>query len=135
MLHALIDVNGAHNIELYSFFKRTASGPATQVPFERGGNYEATLAVRHGADCAMTGVRVLQGARQPRVVYALRKGDWSDEKPFTYTIYELVSNGGEMPATPSLYFAEKKKVVSKLAFCDAEEALDKEAQLYQGALN
>lgn len=131
LLHTLISVNGAHDIELYSFFKRTAAGPAEQIPFARGGSHDAALPVRHGADCALTGVRVLQSGKQLRVVYAARKGDWFDEQPFTYTVYELTSNGGEMPDTPSLYFAEKKKVASKVALCDAGEALDKELLLYR----
>lgn len=131
LLHTMIGMNSAHDVELIGFFKRSASGPAEQIPFEQNGDYNPNLPVRHGADCAMTGVRVLQAGKGLRVVYASRKGDWFDKKPFSFSIFELATNDGG-PGTPSLYFVEKNKVVSKAAYCDAGMALDKEAALYRG---
>lgn len=134
LLHTLIGMNSAHDVELIGFVKRSASGPAEQIPFEQNGDYNPNLAVRHGADCAMTGVRVLRAGKDLRVVYAVRKGDWFDKKPFTFTVFELAENEGG-PGTPSLYFAEKARVVSKTAYCDAGMSLDKEAALYRGGAN
>jgi len=135
LLHTMIGMNSAHDVELISFFKRAASGPAEQIAFEQNGDYNPTLPVRHGADCAMTGVRVLQDGKRLRVVYASRKGDWFDKKPFNFSVFELTAEEGGMPGTPSLYFAEKSRVVSKTAYCDAGMALDKEAALYRGGAN
>ena len=135
LLHTLITMNSAHDVELYSFVRRAANGPAEQIPFEQGSDYNPTLPVRHGADCAVTGVRVLNNAKGLRVIYASRRGEWFDKKPFTFSVFELTSNEGGMPGTPPLYFSEKTTVTSKAVYCDAAMALDKEAALYRGGAN
>lgn len=134
MLHTLIGMNSAHDVELIGFIRRNATGPAEQIPFEQNGDYNPHLPLRHGADCAVTGVRVLQSGKRLRVVYASRKGDWFDKKPFSFSVFELAENEGGM-GTPSLYFVEKRKLVSKVAYCDAGMALDQEAALYRGVSN
>lgn len=131
LLHTMIGMNSAHDVELIGFFKRDNSGPAEQIPFEQNGQYNPNLPVRHGADCAMTGVRVLRTSKNLRVIHAVRKGDWFDKKPFTFSVFQLATNDGGMGGTPSLYFTEKTKLTSKAAYCDAEMALDKEAALYR----
>lgn len=131
LLYTQIGMNSAHDVELIGFLRRAADGPAEQIPFEQNGDYNPTLAVRHGADCTVTGVRVLRTSRHLRVIHAVRKGDWSDKKPFTFSVFQLTTNDGGMGGTPSLYFVEKTKLTTKAAYCDADVALDKEATLYR----
>lgn len=130
MVNGLIPMHNAHDIATLGFFKRSASGPATLVPFEFDSDYEPLLKLRTGADCMVSSARALREGERLRVVYAQRKGEWSDKKPVSFQIFELTVNDEGAPGTPPIYFVLKKTVVSKTAYCDVDAALDKEAALY-----
>jgi hypothetical protein len=129
MLHTLLDLNNAHPMETISFFKRSASGPAEQIPFEMDGDYQPILPLRSGADCAISGMRAFRQADKLEIVYALRKGGWAEKKLVTFVVFELATNEEGAPGTPSLYFRQRSKLTSKQAYCDVNRALEKEAPL------
>lgn len=133
IVRSIIPMNNAHDVELLGFMKRTRTGPATQIPFEIGSDYEPYLNMRTGADCMVSSARVLRDGNRLRVLYAWRKGEWLDKKPVTLELFELTVNGEEAPGTPALYFRSRKKGDTKNIYCDVNEALDKEtASFSQG---
>jgi hypothetical protein len=126
MLHTMIDLNNAHPVETISFFRRSASGPAEQVPFELDGDYQPYLPLRSGADCAISGLRTFRKGDSLQIVYALRKGGWAEKKVVSFVVFELAMNEEGAPGTPPMYFRQRSKVVSKQAYCDVNRALEKE---------
>lgn len=130
MVHTIIPMNNAHDVELLGFIKRTSDGPAIQVPFESARGYEPLLSTRGGADCMLSRARVLRDGLRLRVVYAQREGGWRERKPVTFDVFELAVNDAEAPGTPPLYFVLKGKVETRKAYCDVDEALDQETALY-----
>lgn len=130
MVHTIIPMNNAHDIELIGFIKRGGRGPATQVPFELGSDYEPNLRLRGGADCMVSSVRILRDGNRLRVLYARRSGEWAEKKPVTLQLFELRVNDEDAPGTPSLYFVSKKKADTKQRYCDVNEALDNEASAF-----
>jgi hypothetical protein len=129
MLHTLLDLNNAHPMETISFFKRSASGPAEQIPFEMDGAYQPILSLRSGADCAISGMRAFRQADKLEIVYALRKGGWAEKALVTFLVFELTTNEEGAPGTPPLYFKQRSKLMSKQAYCDVNRALEKEVPL------
>jgi hypothetical protein len=135
MLHTVIDLNNAHPEETISFFKRSSSGPAEHIPFEMDGDYTPFLPLRSGADCAISGMRAFRRGDKLQVVYALRKGGWVEKKVVTFVVFELARNEEGAPGTPSLYFRQQAKRVSKQSYCDVNQAIEKEAPLSQAGAN
>lgn len=131
MLDSVVDMNNAHTVEYISFFAPNAKGAAAQLTFEIDDDYKTGLTLNRGADCAMSGVRVLMRGDKLRVAYARRKGEWVDKKKFDVTIYELIKTEGGLPGYPDVYFKEVAKKVTDKVYCDANMALDKESKLYQ----
>jgi hypothetical protein len=129
MLHTMIDLNNAHPVETISFFRRSASGPAEQLPFEMDGDYQPYLAMRSGADCAISGMRAFRQGGSLQIVYALRKGGWAEKKLVTFIVFVLAKNEEGAPGTPPLYFRQRNKLVSKQAYCDVNRALESELPL------
>ena len=127
MLHSIVPMNNAHDVELLGFVKRGGTGPATHIPFEIGSDYEPYLNMRTGADCMVSSARVLRDGNRLRVLYARRKGEWLDKKPVTLEVFELTANDEDAPGTPALYFRSRKKADTKAVYCDVNDALDKEA--------
>lgn len=130
LLHTVIDLNNAHAMETISFFQPSATGAAVQIPFDMNGNYQPMLPLRSGADCAISGVRTIRSGESLKVVYAQRKGGWSERQSVTFLVFALERNDGGAPGTPSLYFKQQRKLASKAAYCDVNQALDKEMALY-----
>lgn len=132
MLRTVFDINNAHNVEHINFFIPNPRGAATQLAFETGGmKYVPALALRGGADCMLSSIKVLMRGEAVQVVYAERKGEWFDEKKFDFTIYELIKGESGVPGFPDVYFKSVKKVSTAKNYCDANIALDKESKLYQ----
>lgn len=131
LVNTVVDMNNAHSIEIISFFVPNSKGIATQLTFEMNNDYVPYLALRSGADCAISGARILRFDNHLRVVFATRKGDWSEKKQTEFTIFELNKNDGSMPGTPNTYFKQLKKINTKSSYCDVNAALDKESKLYQ----
>jgi hypothetical protein len=127
MLHTLIDLNNAHPVETISFFRPSINGPAEHIPFEMDGDYQSFLPLRSGADCAISGMRAFRDGENLHIVYALRKGGWVEKKAVTFVVFELAKNEEGAPGTPPLYFRQQNKLVSKRAYCDVNQALEKEA--------
>jgi hypothetical protein len=130
LLHTAIDLNNAHTMETVSFFQPNARGAAAQIPFDMNGDYQPVLPLRSGADCAISGVRTIRSGERLKVVYALRKGGWAEQQPVTFLVFALERSDGGAPGTPSLYFKQQRKLASKAAYCDVNQALDKETALY-----
>jgi hypothetical protein len=131
-LHTVLDVNNAHNTDTISFFLANPKGAASQLAFESGAlKYTPNLTLRGGADCMVSGIKVLMQGEVLRVVFAERKGEWFDEKKFDFTIYELVKGEQGVPGYPDIYFKNSKKVTTAGKYCDANMALDKEAKIYR----
>lgn len=131
-LHTVLDVNNAHNTDTISFFLPNTKGAATQLAFESGKfKYVPNLTLRGGADCMISGIKVLMRGETLQVVFAERKGEWFDEKKFDFTVYELTKGEKGSPGYPDIYFKTSKKVTTAGNYCDANMALDKEAKLYQ----
>lgn len=129
MLHTMIDLNNAHPVETISFFRPNASGPAEHIPFEMDGDYQPFLPLRSGADCAISGMRAFRNGDHLQIVYALRTGAWVEKKAVTFLVFELAKNEEGAPGTPPLYFRQQNKLVSRQAYCDVNQALDKEVPL------
>lgn len=125
-LHTIIDLNNAHAVETISFLKRNARGPADAIPFEMNGDYQAFLTLRSGADCAVSGMRAYRDGNSLRVVYASRKGQWSEKDIVQFIVFELTENDEGAPGTPSRYFKEGKSYGSKKAYCDVNRAIENE---------
>ncbi|MBI3230445.1 MAG: hypothetical protein HYZ45_09780 [Burkholderiales bacterium] len=88
------------------------------------------LVLQTGADCRLSGIRIVQRGDNLQVVYAERPGMWAESKIYTFTIYELIKTvNGDVPY-PDLYFKQVKKLNTKASYCDANNALDKESQLF-----
>jgi len=132
-LHTIIDLNNAHAVEAVSFLKRNTGGPAETIPFEIDDDYEASLKLRSGADCAISGMRAYQDGRDLRVVYATRKGEWSEKNIVQFHEFYLTKNNDGAPGTPSNYFKERKTYNSKKTYCDVNRAIDNEATPGKGA--
>jgi len=131
MLYTNIDKNNAHPIDTVTFFRANPKGPAQHIPFEINHRIEPILQLRSGADCAMTGFRVLKSKDQLRVIYAQRDGNWADKRRVTFTVMELKKNTDEDLDTPPLYFHEIDKATSQALYCDVNEALDSESGRYR----
>lgn len=129
MLHTTIDLNNAHPIDTISFFSRNAAGPAEHIPFEVDGDYQPFLRLRSGADCSLSGIEVFRDDHELRIVYAHRKGNWTEKKPVTFVIFKLVINQEDEPGIPHLYFRQQRSMVSKRLYCDAYQALQDELPL------
>lgn len=129
VLHTVLELNNAHPTETISVFKRSTSGPAEQIPFEMYGDYQPILLLRAGADCAISGMRTSRQADKLEVVYAFRQGAWSEKKLVTFVVFELATNAEGAPGTPSLYFRQRSKRMSKQAYCDVNRALENEVPL------
>ena len=134
MVHTVIPMNNAHDVEMLGFLKRNANGPATHIPFDFDGDYEPLLSMRTGADCMISSARAWLDGDRLRVVYAQRKGEWTAKKPVTFQVFELAVNDEGAPGTPPFYFVLRKKVDTKKAYCDVKDALDKENGLYAGGV-
>lgn len=131
MLHTVIEMNNAHPLETISFFKASANGAAQQIPFEMNGDYDPILPIRTGADCAISAVKTIKTGNQLRVVFAMRKGEWTESKKVSFLIFDLEKNDEGAPGTPPRYFKQKSKVTTTAAYCDVNAALAKEEKLYR----
>ncbi|MFS2025020.1 carbapenem self-resistance protein CarG family protein [Massilia sp. GER05] len=131
-LHTIIDLNNAHALETVSFLIRNPRGAAEAIPFEINDDYQASLTLRSGADCAITGMRAFQDGKKIRVVYASRKGQWSEKNSVKFQEFDLTKNDERAPGTPLHYFKERKVYSSKKAYCDVNRAIDSEASPING---
>jgi hypothetical protein len=131
LLNTVVDTNSAHALGVISFFFPRSEGPGEQLAFEISGEYKPNLTLQSGADCAISGVRVLRDEHKLRVVYAARKGGWFDKKAVDLTIFELTENNDGMPGTPGWYFKQIKVVHTRSSYCDVYSALEQEPSLYQ----
>lgn len=131
LVNTVVNTNNAHPIEIISFFVPNSTGIATQLTFEMNNDYVPYLALRSGADCAISGARIMRFHNQLRIVFASRKGDWSEKKQTDFIIFELKKNDDDMPGTPNIYFKQLRKISTKSSYCDVNAALDKESKLYQ----
>jgi hypothetical protein len=129
MVHTIIPMNNAHDVEILGFVKRSENGSATQIPFELD-EYEPFLNIRTGADCKISAARIVRDSGRLRIIYAQRKGEWLDKKPVTLQLFELAVNNQEAPGTPPMYFMLKKQIDTMKPYCDVNDALDKEGALY-----
>ena len=130
VLHSLVDVNNAHTVRYINFFVANPKGAASALGFEMSNNIVPHLALHGGADCRTNGIRILQRPDKLQVVFAERKGEWFDNKPFDFILYELTKNEEGAPGWPNLYFKQIKKMSTKAKYCDANRALEKEPQLF-----
>ena len=130
LFNSVIDANNAHQIETIGFFLASAKGPAAQVAFDFDAGYTSLLLLKSGADCAISAARILRRGAQLRVVYAQRKGEWFDKKSARITLFELDNQSQGTPGLPNLYFRKVKHVDTRALYCDMNDALDKEATLY-----
>ncbi|MCS0630462.1 hypothetical protein NX786_14070 [Telluria mixta] len=126
-LRTIIDLNNAHAVETISFLKRNPRGPAEAIPFEINGDYQPSLTMRSGADCAVSGTRVFRDGHILRIVYASRKGEWADKHTVRFVVFELTENVEGAPGTPAQYFKERRAYGSKGAYCDVNRAIETEA--------
>jgi hypothetical protein len=131
-LHTIIDLNNAHAVETVSFLIRNPLGAAEAIPFEINDDYQASLTLRSGADCAISGVRAFQDGKKIRVVYASRKGQWSEKNTVQFQEFDLTNNNERAPGTPLHYFKERKVYSSKKAYCDVNRAIESEASSVNG---
>lgn len=131
MLDTIINKNNAHPIEYLSFFIPNAGKAATQIPFEINGDYEPSLSIQKGADCVVSTVRVLHNGDNLRVIFASRKGEWAERKPFNFLVFDFTKNNEDAPGTPNIYFKQIKNTNTKSSYCDANVALEKEQILYR----
>lgn len=131
-LHTIIDLKNAHTVETISFLKRNPRGAAEAIPFEINDDYQGSLTLRSGADCAISGMRAFQDGKSLRVIYASRKGQWSEKDIVQFQEFDLTNNDEGAPGTPLHYFKERKVYNSKKAYCDVNRAIDSEASPGKG---
>ena len=130
----------AHSFDVLSFYTVKPGQPGDElnlVPIfgaEHGKDIERhDITVSGGADCLLRDFRLLQASgRQPaRLVVAERDVGASYVTPGTvhFTYYELTRNTDEVPGRPSLYFQAGGESRSRQAYCDVNDAFDRELHL------
>jgi hypothetical protein len=130
----------AHSFDVLSFYTGEPGRPADMlnlVPIfgaEQGKEKERyAITVSGGADCLLQDFRLVQAsARQPaRLVIAERDFGASFVAPGTvhFTYYALTRNTDQSPGRPALYFQASARTDSKQAYCDVNEAFDRELHL------
>lgn len=86
-----------------------------------------------GADCTLRDLRIIRG--QPRrsvtVVIAQREfgRSYADSAPIVFHYFDLRVNSQGQIGYPSYYFLESHVVHSKRAYCDVDDAFDRELGL------
>jgi hypothetical protein len=121
-----VDMGNAHPVGYIGLFERVSDGTARQIPFEMSDEYRPFLEIRKGADCVVADVRLLVNDGKLKVLHAARRGEWSDKKKVTFTVYAIVENEAGMPGIPPMFLQREKQIESKVAYCDVNNAIDKE---------
>lgn len=130
----------AHGFDVLSFYavKRGRPSDALQlVPIfgaEQGQDKERyELTIGGGADCLLNDFRLVPGSgrQAARLVVAEREFGASYAAPgiVHFTYYELTRNRDELPGRPPLYFQARMRTDSRQAYCDVNEAFDRELHL------
>jgi hypothetical protein len=132
-----------HHIALFEVRARTYPGDAGSpvqwqvVPFFGGPSDFASgnevFGTSEGADCTLRDLRIIRG--QPRrpvtVLIAQREfgRSYADSAPITFHYFDLRVNSEGQIGYPSYYFVESHVVQSKRAYCDVDDAFDRELGL------
>jgi hypothetical protein len=139
-LRARRDNYNAHSFDVLSFYtvKTGQSGEELKlVPLfgsEQGKEKERfEITVGGGADCLLQDFRLVQatGRQAVRLIVAERDFGASYIAPgiVHFTYYELRQNADQVPGRPSLYFQAGARLDSRQAYCDVNEAFDRELHL------
>ncbi len=139
-LRALRENYNAHSFEVVAFyFRDTSEGTPTLnlVPIfgtEKGKRKELyEITVGGGADCKLSDFRLLkpQGRQAARLVVAQRDPGDSFVAPgvVRFVYYDLVQNDEGVPGEPPLYFEEKSRANSRQAYCDVNDAFERELRM------
>ena len=86
-----------------------------------------------GADCTLRDLRVLRGTpRRPVTVVITERAlgrSYADSAAVQFQFYELRTNAAGIVGYPSYYFERTRVVEAKRAYCDVDDAFDRELHL------
>lgn len=120
----------AHGFFNYSFYRRTRKGDWEVIPIERdrAGVPSIGFNTAQGADCVLSDLRIHPNGGDVRLVVGAREiGDsYADSRIVTFTWYALKRNEDGTPGMPSLYFAKTRSESTRNAYCDVNEAFERE---------
>jgi len=135
IVKSFIDNVSAHTVDVYTFHIMGQSSASDFTPnliqLRLGKNYHYYFAVSHGADCDLSGLRLIKdstldehglqsviGERKPGYAYTI-------PQKVTFTFYKLVYD-----EVSNQYAYEKyKTVTTKKAYCDINQAFKDELNL------
>lgn len=91
------------------------------------------ITISGGADCVLHDFRLLRSDDDKRVVLVIAQRDmgdsFADPAPVHFTWYDLARNEDEAPGDPWLAFHQTRVTQASKAYCDVEDAFDKELHL------
>ncbi len=86
-----------------------------------------------GADCILRDLRILRdGPRQPVTVVIAERAlgrSYADSASVQFQFYELRTNTAGVVGHPSYYFERTRVIEAKQAYCDVDDAFDRELHL------
>jgi hypothetical protein len=131
-----------HHIAVFEVRARIYPGDAGSamqwqvVPFFGGpGDFASgneVFGTTEGADCTLRDLRIIREPRRPvTVVIAQREfgRSYADSAPISFHYFDLRVNSQGQIGYPSYYFVETHVVQSKRAYCDVDDAFDRELGL------
>jgi hypothetical protein len=131
-----------HHIAVFELRARIYPGDAGSpvrwqvVPFFGGASDSTSgsevFGTTEGADCTLRDLRIIRGPRRPvTVVIAQREfgRSYADSAPVAFHYFDLHVNSQGQIGYPSYYFVESHVVRSKRAYCDVDDAFDRELAL------
>lgn len=121
----------AHGFDVVTFYAQDrepdGGGPWTIVPLFAGTEEKLYVTVGGGADCTLHDFRLFQGSL---VVAERELGEsYADPAPVTFKFYDLRRNSDGAVGWPLYRFEQVRTEAAKKAYCDVEEAFEKELQM------
>jgi hypothetical protein len=128
----------AHSFDVVSFYVPVQDDAGTSkqwniVPVMTKGSEKEQVDVSGGADCVLHDFRLLAGHGKEAATLILADRDlgesFASAAKVTFTYYSLVRNPDGSPGSPTYAFEQSRVVNAKHAYCDIEEAFDRELGL------
>jgi hypothetical protein len=128
----------AHSFEVVSFYIPVTENTSKTlkwniIPILASGSEKWQLNVSGGADCVLHDFRLLAGHGKDSATLILADRDLGEDyaspAKVTFTYYSLMRDSSSSPGLPPYAFKQSRTVDAKAAYCDVEEAFNRELGL------
>lgn len=124
----------AHGFDVVTFYSRNNDTWGLVPLFDESkGNEKLELTAGGGADCRLQDFRMLVSPDGSAAQLLVAKRDpgnsYLDPEAVHFVYYELKKNEESLPGAPLFFFQTTKRVDSKAAYCDVNDAINNELHL------